>query len=288
MKIKKTIIIGLLLGTTYLQAQISESKLFLEALVKGDYSTSYSLFDTVISKEISLEKLGTTWTGLQSQVGTYKGHSDLRLEENSTTYTTCQFEKMELDLKLVYTSENKIKGFFFVPSKPKVAYHKPTYDNEANYTEKDVLVKTNNYSLPATLTLPKGKKYIPFIILVHGSGPNDKDETIGPNKVFRDLAVGLAANGIATLRYDKRTKVYAKDLKADSVTIKEETIEDALSAIKMASTFSEIDKSQIYLLGHSLGGMCAPEIVSENTNLKGIILLAANARPLEDLISIVS
>jgi uncharacterized protein len=132
--------------------------------------------------------------------------------------------------------------------------------------------------------LPSNKKNIPIIILVHGSGPNDKDETIGPNKVFRDLAVGLAANGVATLRYDKRTRVYAKDLKPDSITIKEETIEDALSAIKLASTFSEIDKFQIYILGHSLGGMLAPEIAAESKNLKGIILLAANARPLEDLI----
>ncbi len=59
--------------------------------------------------------------------------------------------------------------------------------------------------LPATLTLPSGEGHFPAVLLVAGSGPNDRDETIGPNKPFRDLAQGLAAADIASLRYDKRT-----------------------------------------------------------------------------------
>ncbi len=92
-------------------------------------------------------------------------------------------------------------------------------------------------------TLPKNKTNFPVLILVHGSGPQDRGETIGPNKIFRDLAVGFAANGIATIRYDKRTKVYAEKLKEkpDSITIKEETIDDVISAINMATTLPEID-----------------------------------------------
>ncbi|MDZ7606573.1 MAG: hypothetical protein U5K79_13515 [Cyclobacteriaceae bacterium] len=58
------------------------------------------------------------------------------------------------------------------------------------------------------MTLPKGKNSFPIVLFVHGSGPNDRDETIGPNKPFRDIAYGLAEKGIASLRYDKRTFVY--------------------------------------------------------------------------------
>lgn len=60
-----------------------------------------------------------------------------------------------------------------------------------------------DYPLPGLLTLPDGAGPFPAVLLVHGSGPQDRDEAVGPNRPFRDLAVGLAALGVASLRYDK-------------------------------------------------------------------------------------
>lgn len=290
--IKSIIIIGLFFSKgIYLQAQIIESKTFIDALSKKDYTTPYNMFDTIVSKKISQEQLPSIWETIQNQVGDYKSYSSItqeKEEEHEVVYVTCKFERMTLDLKLVYNNNHKIVGFFFVPPHPKetAKYQLPVYDKEFDYTEQDITVKTGEYSLPGILTLPKNKKNIPILILVHGSGPQDRGETIGPNKIFRDLAVGFATNGIATLRYDKRTKVYAEKLSKtqDSITVKEETIDDVISAIKLASTFNEIDKSKIYILGHSLGGMLAPEIAFESKEVKGIVMMAANARPLEDLI----
>lgn len=267
-----------------LTAQISESDLFIKSLTTGDNNTAYGLFDTLISKKIPPAQFNTIWTSLQSQLGSYKTHGSTRIEESNITYTPFEFEKGTLDLKLVFTAQKKIMGFFFVPAKLVASYKKAEYDNPANYTEKDIIVKTGTYSLPGILTQPVGKANTPIVILLAGSGPTDKDEAIGPNKFLRDIAVGLAANGIASLRYDKRTKVYASELNPDSVTLKEEVIEDANSAISMVNTFANVNSSEIYLLGHSLGGMVAPKIASDNSKVKGIILLAANARPLQDLL----
>ena len=158
-------------------------------------------------------------------------------------------------------------------------------DNEV-FREKEITICSGNFQLPGTLTLPLAGSHFPIVVLVHGSGPSDRDETIGPNKPFRDIAHGLAAKGIAVLRYEKRTKVYgAKSFPNDSVIIDAETTDDALAAIDLASTFKEVDAKRLYVVGHSLGGMLAPRIAERSRKpLSGIILLAANARSLEDLI----
>lgn len=273
----------------YSQINENNSIIFITHLSNSEFPNAYSHFDTIIKEQLALKTLGATWNELQKQVGTYKSYSTITTEkegEYQIVFVACQFKNEDLDLKLIFNNKSKIVGFFFVPPQPKAVYNIPTYDKANKYIEMEITIQTGGYSLPAILTLPKNKKNLPILILVHGSGPNDKDETIGPNKIFRDLAVGLASNGIATIRYDKRTKVYAEKLNeiSNEITVKEETIEDAISAINIAKEYSEIDKSKIYLLGHSLGGMLAPRIAQVNSDLKGIILLAGNARPLEDLI----
>jgi hypothetical protein len=121
---------------------------------------------------------------------------------------------------------------------------------------------------------------------VHGSGPHDADESIGPNKPFRDLAYGLAAAGIATLRYDKRTH-FAPDTFRDHPDLDHEVTFDAVAALAYAATFSEVDAKRIFLLGHSLGGSMAPVIAADSLqqapgSVRGMILLAGGAVGVEE------
>ena len=137
------------------------------------------------------------------------------------------------------------------------------------------------WQLPATLTVPAGEAAVPVVVLVHGSGPQDRDETIGPNKPFRDLAWGLATRGVGVLRYEKRTKEHGARMTAD-ITVEEETIEDALLAIEAARSHPRAEG--VILLGHSLGGMLAPEIAVRDGGLKGVILLAGTNRRFTDVV----
>lgn len=136
-------------------------------------------------------------------------------------------------------------------------------------------------SLPAYLTLPKTAGPHPLLVLVHGSGPNDADETVGPNKPFRDLAEGLAARGVATLRYDKRTHVSTS---APAANFDEEVIDDALAAVKLARAQDGVDPERVFVLGHSLGGYLAPHIASRDTSVRGIVILAGNNRPMREIL----
>ncbi|QDX95471.1 alpha/beta fold hydrolase [Brevibacillus laterosporus] len=152
--------------------------------------------------------------------------------------------------------------------------------------EKLVIGAETKYPLNGILTLPnENNRLFPAVVLVHGSGPNNMDEKIGNNYPFKDLAEGLSEKGIAVLRYDKRTFVYGKEMKNDTgVTVKQETIEDAIFAADFLRKDSRIDSHKIFILGHSLGGMLAPRIDAEGGNFAGIIIMGGSPRKLEEII----
>ena len=129
--------------------------------------------------------------------------------------------------------------------------------------------------LPGVLTLPEGKGLFPAVVLVGGSGAHDRDETIGPNKPFRDLAVGLARHGIASLRYDKRTYAYAVQMAGKAIAVDDEVTDDVLTAAHVLGKQAQIDPHRIFVLGHSLGALMAPRIGERDPRLSGLILLAA-------------
>ena len=161
----------------------------------------------------------------------------------------------------------------------------PPYTDLNSFTETDITFGLTGWELPGTLTLPNGDGPFPAAVIVHGSGPNDRDLTFGPNKIYRDLAWGLASRGIAVLRYDKRSFVHGTQMAAlTSFTVWEETVEDARLAVEFLREQPNIDPAAVFVIGHSLGGHLAPRIAEGDSELAGLVLLAGNARPLEDLI----
>jgi len=151
--------------------------------------------------------------------------------------------------------------------------------NSSTSGVQSIAVGVGSPPLEATLTLPSHARDVPAIVLISGSGPNDQDETIGPDKPFLDLANGLAARGIATLRYDKRTRDYPEDIDVATFTPTEEYVPDALAAINVLRKHSRIDPHRIFVLGHSQGGTFAPLVAKEDPSVAGVILMAAAAQP---------
>ncbi|SOC42714.1 alpha/beta hydrolase family protein [Ureibacillus acetophenoni] len=151
--------------------------------------------------------------------------------------------------------------------------------------EKIIIGFNTKYPLNGILTIPnESVGLLPAVVLVHGSGPSNMDAKIGPNTFFKDIAEGLAGKGIASVRYDKRTFVYGKVMKDDpSMTVKEETIEDAILAANLLSNDPRIDPNKIFIIGHSFGGMLAPRIDAEGGNFAGIIIMAGSPRKLEEI-----
>jgi uncharacterized protein len=221
-------------------------------------------------------KLRELWQTHEAQAGQFQKQLGVRKITSAgydAAMVTCQFERMAWDIKVVFDANGRVAGLFFLPN----AFHETAFT-----------VGQGEWQLPGTLTVPTdGSGPWPAVVLVHGSGPGDRDETVGANKPFRDLAWGLATKGIAVLRYEKRTREYAarfgKQYPAH-FTVREETIDDALSAVAQLRNTRGIDPKRIFVLGHSLGGMLAPKIGQMDTNIAGLILLAGSTRPFEDVI----
>jgi fermentation-respiration switch protein FrsA (DUF1100 family) len=265
---------------------IPTAKKFFDFMEQGKYHDAYLMLDSSVTKIVSEEQNTSGWKKIRAKLGTMKKQAKARAEEikpYTGVYLTTEFDSGTIDLKIVFKESQRIVGYFFVPP---VRYKIPPYADTSAIIERPIVVKTGNYILSGILTLPKKGEHFPIAVLVHGSGPHDRDETVNPNKPFKDLALGLAAKGIATLRYDKRTFAYGAKSASDpkKITLKEETVDDAVSALVMAQQIKEIDPKKIYLLGHSLGAVAAPRIAKETPFIAGIIFMAGNARPFEDVI----
>lgn len=285
----KTIFILFFLVTSFLsiKAQTNEelSVSFIKKLERQQFDSCFAMFDTSMAIKFNAGMLEGMWGQIPKYMGEYKGYSTVESTKKDSidvVAVRCEFAKTKMDLQFSFNDDKKIIGMFFVPPKNKTAYVTPEYAQQNKYYETKIAVKTGTMSLPGALCVPNNTKNPPVVILLAGSGPNDKDESIGPNKALKDLAVGLASNGIATYRYDKRTLVYGKEMK--DVDINSEVIEDALNAVGMLKKNPDFKNSKIYIAGHSLGAMCAPLVASKSKQVNGIILLAGNARPLEDVV----
>ena len=153
--------------------------------------------------------------------------------------------------------------------------------------EKIVVGEGTKYPLNGLLTLPDNtSEPVPAVVFVHGSGSSNMDEKVGKLTPFKDLAEGLAKHGIASVRYDKRSFAHALKLLRDksvTITVKEETIEDAVLATELLRKDARIDPGKIFIVGHSMGAMLAPRIDAEGGNYRGLVLMAGTPRKLEEV-----
>jgi hypothetical protein len=253
-------------------------------------------FDATMKSVVPVDKVKELRESLEAQLGTFQRTAGTRAEKYEQggitydiVYITCEFELGTIDMKVVFDQSGQVAGLFFQPaqSTPVASYAPPAYVSPDAFREQEVTVGSGEWALPGTLTMPVGDGPFPAVVLVHGSGPNDRDETLGPNKPFRDLAWGLASRGIAVLRYEKRTKQHAARFIGDvlaNLTVQEETVDDALAAVALLRQTKGIDPARVYVLGHSLGGYLLPRIGSADPQIAGLISLAGATRPLEDII----
>lgn len=257
----------------------------LDLLLGGKYAELTPLFTPQMQKDLPAAALGKLGEQIQS-FGALAKVEDPQVQKagaNTIAVFPVRFEKQSINARFIVNQSGQVAGMFLLPGE--APWQAPSYSKAGSFTERQVTIGSDEWKLPGALTLPNGGGPFPGVVLVHGSGPNSRDEAVGGTKVFRDLAEGLASRGIAVLRYEKRTMQYRGRMAGlRNMTVHEETSEDAVRAAELLRGQKEIDPKRVYVLGHSLGGYVAPRIAEEDGKLAGLILLAANARPLEDVI----
>jgi dienelactone hydrolase len=262
----------------------ARARQFIDLLAKGDFAAAQALLNADIAAKLPPARLRQVWQALQQQAGAYQHSGSLRSEPgemSDAVFLTCVFEKMQLDARIPVDKEGRIAGLNFLPH---VDYIPPDYVKTNSFHEQEIIVGSGEWSLHGTLTLPNGSAPAAAVVLVAGSGPADRDSTIGPNKPFRDLAWGIASRGIAVLRYNKRGNEHPEEVgKLANLTVKEETTDDALLAVALLRTTPGINTKKVFVLGHSLGATLAPRIGKADPGIAGLIILAGTTHSLLDL-----
>jgi dienelactone hydrolase len=281
-------IAGLLLQPGAIALQAVE---LAEATLRGESAAVYGKFSALMMEKVPAARWTALVDALREQVGPAARVEDVEVRFGAidVALVHCRGNAGAFAIQLAFKPDTAaLEGLHFVPPKSDIQpdAELPAYANPALYTESAVEIGAPSRALPATFTRPRGDAPVPAVVLVHGSGPHDRDETILANRPFRDLAVGLASRGIAVLRYEKRTfGANAATLRdAESITFDEETVDDAVTAAQWLLRTVGVDPERVIVVGHSQGGMAAPRIAQREPHVRGLVFLATPARPTEVLL----
>jgi dienelactone hydrolase len=253
----------------------------LVAASAGDFGLASRDFGEVMQRALPPAKLADTWGAVERQLGAWRAVETIERKSEgglSVALATSRFEHGGAIVKVVYDAGERIVGLFIIPIAP--PWQPPAYARADLFEEREVPVGAAP-ALHGVLTLPKTSGTVPAVVLVHGSGPSDEDESIGALRPFKDLAWGLASRGIAVLRYVKRSRQAPGGI----VTQKEEVLDAAHDALELLQRTPRVDPRLLFVLGHSQGGELAPRIARQAPGLAGIIVLAGPTQPLQDLLT---
>lgn len=248
---------------------------FSEALENGT---------STIKLLVSPATLEKAFKDLQTTHGELKGFTTLGVDglgSKKVVKVLVTFEKGELLAVVVVDDKGLIAGFRLKPAKDLPStWKQPGYVDVALFDEEDVEISGNGVEVGATLSIPKTKP-LAGVVFLGGSGPTDRDSTLGPNKPLKDLAWGLASNGIAVIRWDKPSAETSK-VSDENITLEKEYLPYTQAAIKALREKLAEPEIPIFVLGHSLGAMIAPMVANTDAEIKGIAMLSAAAGKMYD------
>lgn len=300
---KLAFLLSLIAVFTISFGQSTKNKRTVKKIIKLSTQTEFSkiakLFDTANGrKPINPFILDYLWRDFEEKFGKFKGSitkKEYKKNESEYFIEELQFDSAYVQLKIGFNTKNgMVSSYLLTKTQTKEdralerKYKIPSYAKKKNIEIREAKFGEAPFVMDGELTLPQGLKKnekVPAVILVHGSGPGDRNEQAGPLQCFKDIAYGLSTNGIAILRYDKRTLIYSDECSKDKkFDVNKETVDDALAGAVYLRTQKNIDPTKIYILGHSLGGMMLPRMGERDKELAGLIFMAAPAKSLADKI----
>jgi dienelactone hydrolase len=155
------------------------------------------------------------------------------------------------------------------------AWTHPSYADPLLFIEQEITLEADGRTVPGTLTMPNHPAGI-GVVLLAGGGPFDRDETAGANKPLKDLAWGLAGQGIAVLRFDKVTANRPEAMTEPGYTMTAEYVPHAIAAVRALDPHVD----QVFLVGHSMGGKVAPRIATAEPLVAGLVIMAGDTQPM--------
>jgi dienelactone hydrolase len=260
----------------------------IELAEAGRFTEIRKLFPPALRVMVSAKALEGAWTAEAGRRGSLTGAGAAVTDPVRAGVTIVRvplrYERSNATLVVSVTSAGQVAGLQLAPesaSAPVSPWEPPDYAAPERFRDEEVVLGDGSLAVPATLTIPQPPGPHPAVLLLAGSGPLDRDSTVGRNKPFKDLAWGLASLGVAVVRFDKVTFAHGEALqKLAAFTVQDEYMIDAHSAVSLLANRTEVDARRIFVLGHSLGGTVAPRVAAADPRVAGLIIAAGGAEPL--------
>ena len=258
----------------------ARAKRFVEQLRDRHYGAARASFDPAMTAAVSEPSLIGAWTQVLARAGRFERIErvivDAEKDGVRVAHVHTEHALVGMDVRVVFDREDRVAGLWFDPRKgPWIA---PAYVRATAFASQPIEIA----GLPGTLTVPTSGK-APAVVLVHGSGPNDRDGSVGGRKPLRDLADGLATRGIVVMRWDKRSKAAPETLRPP-FDLDGEVTRDVRAAVDLLAKRPEVDPKRLYVLGHGEGASMAPRIAQQEPRIAGLVLLAGPTRPFEEVL----
>ncbi|WP_394828335.1 DUF3887 domain-containing protein [Pendulispora albinea] len=165
-----------------------KARTFLEELGRSEWEHPRSAFTARLSNALPPSKLQSVWRSVESSAGPFHKVSVTEMTDGSRVVrAVCRFDRATLTFKITYDTEARVAGFYVLPPPSSSTWVAPPYADPEAFEEREVKVGTQP-ALPGVVSVPKGAGPFPAAVLVHGSGPMDRDESVGGVKVFKDFA----------------------------------------------------------------------------------------------------
>jgi len=254
----------------------------VQKLTEGDVIAFYQLFDGNLKKEMPQTDLQNTWNRLCLTYGDFQYYlSDVEIHTNDgyqIANIPCVFTNGNLTLQLTFNKTGEISGFYVDENATASSSLRLSNDVAISFG-------TKNTVRNGSLTVPEGTGPFPAVILVQDIGMTDRNAQQGPNLPLLEIADQLSQQGVAVLRYDRPAlSDWTNTEQFESFTVQEEIIADVVQAFQFLQTRGAIQQDQIYIAGYGFSGYLIPRIAAQTPEAAGYLLLAAGARPLEDIL----
>lgn len=256
---------------------------FVALAEQGKWQDVEALFAPNLRAAVSADAVRAGWTTEAVPLGDLAGLGLPHAEEIDGGLTRVSvpvsFARGDLTVVIATAGDGLLHGLRLAGA---AEWAPPPYAAPKRFAEHEVVVGAGPLAVPGTLTVPRGGGPFPAAILLAGGGPFDRDGTAGPLKPLKDLAWGLAGRGVASLRFDKVSLVHAEVLaEMPESTATDEYLPYARDAFRQLQQNPEIIAERIHLVGHSMGAKMAPRIAEAEPGIAGLVLLAADAVPMQ-------
>jgi len=256
---------------------------FVDLADRGRWQDIEALFAPNLRAVVSADAVQAGWTSEALPLGDLAGlgpaHAE-RIDGGLTRVSVpVSFAKGDLTVVIATTGDGLLQGLRLAAAGE---WAPPPYAAPKRFAEHEVVVGDGPLAVPGTLTVPRAGGPFAAAILLSGGGPFDRDGTAGPLKPLKDLAWGLASRGIASLRFDKVSAVHPEVLaEMLEFTAADEYLPYARDAFRQLHRNPEISSDRIHVVGHSMGGKMAPRVAEAEPGIAGLVLLAADAVPMQ-------